>query len=173
LYCAGTVYSQILAEEDIDILANGLGEFENAMAVANSDEGFWPEYYEIWQSCFPELPSDYSDHYAWTEPDINKKELKNNLERLLAINVPPELQEAYQKMGWGKNGYLKFHTIFLGTWYLVAFKTIGGIKEEYPEDQYPEENARLNRWMDIFSVYKDSLDDEDFYIIERNQEKLL
>ncbi|MDR0997625.1 MAG: hypothetical protein LBL70_01040, partial [Treponema sp.] len=152
LYCAGTVHSQILVEEDIDILMNGLEEFGNAMETMSSDEDFGPEYLEVWQSCFPELSSDY--YFIQTDPDINKKELKNNLERFLAINSRPELQEAYQKMGWISNGHLKFHAILLGTYYLVALKTINDIKEEYPEDQYPEETARLNRWIDIFSVYK-------------------
>jgi hypothetical protein len=46
------------------------------------------------------------------------------------------------------------------------------IKEDYPEDRYPVRNARLKYWEDLYSIYKTFLGDRDFYIIEKNIERI-
>jgi hypothetical protein len=170
LCCANTAYSQILVEEDVDILLNGYEKVYTVMSNADMNEGVWAEYAETIRPCFMDLPSG---DFAWTKPDKNKKELENSWGKLLAVKVPPELEKAYQEMGWARNGHRKYYTLFFGTFYLAAIEMINSIREEYPEDQYPDNAAALNLWEDVFSVYKSFLADADFYIIENNKEKLL
>jgi hypothetical protein len=121
------------------------------------------------ESCLPLLPSD---DFAYSEPGINRKKLEHNLKQLFVVNIPPELHEIYQEIGWIRNGHLKFHTIICGIWYFITFEIINKIKEDYPEDRYPVRNARLKYWEDLYSIYKTFLGNNDFYIIEKNIERI-
>jgi hypothetical protein len=139
---SGFVYSQYLVKNDVDIFINQYDTLDKMINwhQLGKDEDRWQEYQLTIETLYNSI-----NYENMLKNDVLYKNFEHEFLELLNCQIPKELEDLFNNIGWRTNGNQKFWTIHYGV-------TLLSIQWELQE---------------FFKIFEEMINEEDFDEDER------